>query len=135
MAIEPVPPPTANPRPPISRALLQGLCPVCRRGRIFASTWRMNETCPECGLNYSREHGYFTGAMYVSYGLGIPLIALFTFLAWLVRPHWEIWQLVLVAWVVFLPLVPLVFRYSRILWIHFDRAIDPESPDDRPPSR
>ena len=24
-----------------------------------------------------------------------------------------------------IPLVPLVFRYARILWIHFDRAVDP----------
>jgi len=89
----------------------------------------MNETCPACGLQFAREHGYFTGAMYVSYALGIPLIGLFTLLAWLVRPTWQIWQLVLVAWLFFLPLVPLVFRYSRILWIHFDRAIDPDSPE------
>ncbi len=57
--------------------------------------------------------------MYVSYGLGIPIIALFTPYAW------PLWRLVLVAWVGFLSLVPLVFRYSRILRIHFDPAIDP----------
>jgi O-antigen ligase len=89
----------------------------------------MNPTCPECRLRFDREHGYFTGAMYVSYALGIPLIALFTFLAWLVRRDWPIGQLVLAAWLAFLPLVPLVFRYSRILWIYFDRAIDPEPPE------
>jgi uncharacterized protein (DUF983 family) len=94
----------------------------------------MNETCPSCGLRFAREHGYFTGAMYVSYALGIPLIALFTFLAWLIWRDAPIWRLVLLAWLVFLPLVPLVFRYSRILWIHLDRAIDPEPPDDTPPS-
>jgi hypothetical protein len=84
----------------------------------------MNACCPECGLVFEREHGYFTGAMYVSYGLGIPAICLFTLVFWLIFPTWQIWRLVLAAWVVFLPLVPWVFRYSRILWIYFDRAID-----------
>ena len=39
----------------------------------------MNEDCPVCGLDFDRgEPGYFTGAMYVSYALAIPLIALLT---------------------------------------------------------
>jgi uncharacterized protein (DUF983 family) len=107
-------------------AIAQGRCPRCRQGRIFRGRWAMNERCPSCGLLFAREHGYFTGAMYVSYGLGIPIIALFTLLAWLVLPRWQLWQLVLVAWLAFLPLVPPVFRWSRVLWIHLDRALDPE---------
>lgn len=86
----------------------------------------MNEACPACGLVFEREHGYFTGAMYLSYGIGIPIIGLFTALAWLVRRDWPIWLLVLVAWIAFLPLVPWLFRLSRVLWIHIDRALDPE---------
>jgi hypothetical protein len=31
-----------------------------------------------------------------------------------------------VALAAYLPLVPLIVRYSRVLWLHWDRAIDPE---------
>ncbi len=92
----------------------------------------MNNACPHCGLKFMRETGYFTGAMYFSYALGIPIISAFTLIAWLVLPSWSLWQLVLLAWLAFLPLVPLVFRYSRVLWIHFDRFIDPEGDDHLP---
>jgi uncharacterized protein (DUF983 family) len=110
-------------------AALGGYCPRCRRGKVFRSTWRMNDACPVCGLVFEREHGYFTGAMYLSYGLGIPIIGLLTLLAWLLRRDWPIWALVLAAWVAFLPLVPWVFRMSRVLWIHLDRLLDPEGED------
>lgn len=88
----------------------------------------MNDACSICGLQFGRgEPGYFTGAMYVSYALAIPLIALLTLLGHLALPSWRLWQLVLIAWAVCLPLVPWVWQYSRIVWIHFDQAIDPES--------
>jgi hypothetical protein len=83
-------------------------------------------------LVFQREHGYFTGAMYVSYALGIPIICLFTLVAWLAFPRWQIWQLVLLAWVAFLPLVPWTFRISRVLWIYIDRALDADG--DEPPA-
>ncbi len=31
-------------------------------------------TCPSCGLRFLRETGYFLGAMYISYGLGVLTI-------------------------------------------------------------
>jgi len=39
----------------------------------------------------------------------------------LLLPTWDLGILVLVACVFYLPLVPTVFRYSRVIWIHFDR--------------
>lgn len=108
------------------RAVLQTRCPQCRRGAMYRSFMTMNEHCPVCGLKYERGPGYFTGAMYFSYGMGIPLIALLTLVAWRFRPSWPLYQLVAVAWVVFLPLVPLVWRYSRAIFLHVDRYFDPE---------
>ena len=68
-------------------AMVAKVCPRCRRGPIFASMWAMNEDCPDCGLDFERgEPGYFTGAMYVSYGLAIPLIALLTLIEYLICP-------------------------------------------------
>jgi uncharacterized protein (DUF983 family) len=104
-------------------------CPRCREGRVFRSLWSMHERCPACGLLFLRETGYFTGAMYFSYGIGIPIIAAFTGIIYLIAPGWELWQDILLAWVFFLPLVPWVFRISRVLWIHMDRYFDPEGDD------
>src|SRR5262245_17317767 len=57
------------------KVIAAGLCPRCRGGRIFRGRLAMNETCPACGLRFERESGYFTGAMYVSYILALPVIA------------------------------------------------------------
>jgi hypothetical protein len=87
----------------------------------------MNERCPVCGLLFGRgQPGYFTGAMYFSYGLAIPLIALLTLIGHFLLPRWTLWQLVLLAWAVCVPLIPWVWQYSRVIWIHFDQSIDPD---------
>ncbi len=109
-------------------AMFRQRCPECGEGRVFASRWGMNPTCPACGLRFDRGPGYFTGAMYFSYAMGIPIIAAGTLVGWLIT-RWPLHRIVLVVWVAFLPLVPLVFRLSRVMFIHFDRYFDP---DDEP---
>jgi len=34
--------------------------------------------------------------------------------------------LVVLASIVSVPLIPWIWQYSRVLWIHFDRYFDPE---------
>jgi uncharacterized protein (DUF983 family) len=109
------------------RAIALLRCPRCEEGKVFRGTFAMNEVCPICGLQFTRETGYFVGAMYFSYALGMPIIALFTLVAYLLLPGWHLYQLVLLAWLAFLPLVPPVFRYSRVMWMYFDRYFDPEA--------
>src|SRR3954449_6731243 len=106
------------------RAILLQRCPRCFEGRVFRGSWTMNDPCPVCGLRFMRETGYFTGAMYFSYALGIPVVALLTLIAYLIFPKWYLYQLVLLAWTAMLPLVPAIFRYSRVLWLHFDHYFD-----------
>jgi uncharacterized protein (DUF983 family) len=102
-------------------------CPRCGR-MIFGGPLSMYDDCPGCGLDFDRgQPGYFTGAMYVSYALEIPLIALVTLIEYLVFRQWSIFRLVLLAWVLTLPLLPWVWQYSRVIWIHFDQWIDPVS--------
>lgn len=87
----------------------------------------MNEECPECGLRFDRgDPGHFTGAMYVSYGMAMPLIALLTLVEYLVLPHWTLLRLVLLATALCVPLIPWIWQYSRVIWIHFDQWVDPE---------
>jgi hypothetical protein len=85
----------------------------------------MYECCPVCSLRFEREEGYFLGAMYISYGLGIAVIALIAALLWAVTGWWitkdTVWAVVL-----FLPLVPAITVFARVLWIYFDQTVDPD---------
>jgi uncharacterized protein (DUF983 family) len=102
-------------------------CPRCGEGRIFRSPFAMVEKCPVCGLEYERgSPGYFTGAMYVSYALAIPLISLLTLVEYLLLPRWTLFRLVLLATAICVPLIPWIWQYSRVIWIHFDQWMDPE---------
>src|ERR1700758_311318 len=52
-------------------AIARQRCPVCLEGRMFRGLFTMNTTCPVCGHRFEREPGFFQGAMYVSYTLGV----------------------------------------------------------------
>jgi hypothetical protein len=90
----------------------------------------MYYACPECGVVFGRENGYFTGAMLVSYMLAVPLLALLTLTTELVT-GWRFELVLLVAALYFLPFVPAIFRYSRVIWMHFDRVVDPTLESER----
>ena len=116
-------------------AIAARVCPRCRRGPIFVSMWVMHDDCPACGLDFDRgDPGHFTGAMYVSYALAIPLIALLTLIEYLIIPGWSLFRLVVLATLLCMPLIPWIWQYSRVIWIYFDRYFDPEdSPDEAGP--
>jgi uncharacterized protein (DUF983 family) len=110
--------------------ILRQRCPRCRRGSIFRySIFRgfpkMHERCSVCDLKFDREPGYFLGAMYVSYGLGLVMVAIIAAVLWSVTGWWitkdTIWAVVL-----FLPLAPTITLLARVLWIYLDQTIDPE---------
>ena len=108
-------------------AVLRQRCPRCRQGPVFRGATAMNPRCPVCGLPFEREEGYFLGAMYISYALSICFLGLGTWVGSGLLPGWDlVWVAVLVT-VAYLPLVPMVFRYSRVIWIHFDRWAWPGS--------
>src|SRR5262245_16520130 len=90
-------------------AMLRQRCPRCRRGRIFAGALAMHKQCPECGLLFDREPGYFLGAMYISYPIAAAIMGLFAFLLSLVLPDWDLMWIIPLALVAFLPLAPMVY--------------------------
>lgn len=84
----------------------------------------MHERCPVCALRYEREPGYFLGAMYFSYLLSIPPVLALILIIWRVSrwPFDIVMGATLVAW---LPFVPVITRWARVLFIHLDRQLDP----------
>jgi uncharacterized protein (DUF983 family) len=116
--------PAAPRRSWVTGALLQR-CPRCREGRMFTSLFEMPRNCPVCGLCYRPEPGYFTGAMYFSYALALLImVPLYFTLRWLL-PDWSGTWVAVLAILLYLPLTPVVFRYSRVLFIYLDRSADP----------
>ncbi len=108
------------------RAVLALRCPNCLGGEVWSGAITMNARCPRCGLVFEREPGYFTGAMVVSYLLAVPAFAAIWLLLWLVA-GWSIFVALVAAVAAFLFLVPAIFRYSRVLWMYFDQAVDPRT--------
>ena len=107
-----------------ARAILDGACPRCLRGRVWRSLLSMHERCPVCGLVYEREPGYFTGAMVVSYAMGVAAFGLIT--VGLLVAGLDAGAALLVGGVAYLVLAPFIMRASRVIWLHFDWLLDPE---------
>ena len=110
-------------------AILHQLCPQCRIGKMFRGSLlrvfpKMHARCPICDLKFEREEGYFLGAMYISYGIGVAMICAFATVLWLLT-RWPLQKVVLWGIVLFIPFVPVITLYSRVLWIYMDRAVDP----------
>jgi uncharacterized protein (DUF983 family) len=104
-------------------AVLLMRCPRCCRGGVYRGFLRMRKDCAICGLVFEREPGYFTGAMYASYTLGI----FGTMPVWLALLLTEQpYALILgVSVGMIVVLMPVFFHYSRVLWLHFDFIINP----------
>ena len=106
------------------QAIVRLRCPRCLDGAVFASILKLHADCPSCGLKYEREPGYFLGAMYFSYAMALVMavpLAVVLIVLWGFSPH----QCMLAVAVVGSLMAPLLIRYSRVIWMHFDQLLDP----------
>ncbi|HET9808334.1 MAG TPA: DUF983 domain-containing protein [Candidatus Limnocylindria bacterium] len=99
-------------------------CPRCLKGRVWRRFVSMNPNCPECGFVFERESGYFAGAMVVSYALAVPILAAIV-IALITLGGLDAVVALIVGNTTYLVLVPFIFRYSRVVWLHLDWLIDP----------
>jgi len=65
--------------------------------------------------------------MYISYVLGVSIMAPIAALLWFLTGWW-ITKVTLWAAVLFLPLAPTITLLARVLWIYLDQSVDPERP-------
>jgi len=108
-------------------SILKLKCPRCHQGDLFlhknayklSKLGDMPKNCPDCGLKYEKEPGYFYGAMFISYGLTVGIsIVVFLILSLLV-PSWPLEYHIPVIAAVLVLLTPLNFRWSRAIWMNF----------------
>lgn len=104
--------------------IVAGKCPNCSSAYVFkyknpynlAHLADMHKYCPNCKANFEREPGFYFGAMYVSYaltsGIAIVFAAIFGYFL-----QMSVFPLIALIAAVILVLFPLIFRWSRMIWL------------------
>lgn len=99
-------------------------CPKCKEGDVFSSKGnllllkspKMNETCEKCNFKFEREPGFFFGAMFVSYALGVAEFVAFFIISYFIfniSPLYTFFGIIAVA----LLCSTFNFRLSRMIWM------------------
>ncbi|MGH2788265.1 MAG: DUF983 domain-containing protein [Actinomycetota bacterium] len=119
-------------KPGLGRSLIRALlrhCPRCNARKVFASWFRLRETCPRCRLAFSREEGYWVGAIIINTAVTEVVFGVL-FVATLVTSFPEVpWQPLLAVGLATNGLFPIFFHpYSKTLWVPIDLHIHPPSP-------
>jgi uncharacterized protein (DUF983 family) len=123
---------TASRKLPRLLGILLQRCPECRRGAVYHGLMSMHDRCAVCGYRYGRETGYFTGAMYASYFIALPvLIVIYAVMSVTLAVGQTPMATLAMSSLVFLAFVPVIFRYSRVIWMYIDRLFDPQGPERR----
>lgn len=106
-------------------SILQERCPRCREGQMFISAKynlkkfdKMHKQCVRCSFNYELEPGFYTGAMYISYAFSVAIFVVVGFLLFIFFKDPEIYVYVLTVLLTIMILFPLLFRYSRVVYLH-----------------
>lgn len=129
-------------KPAAAVAFIAERCPRCRKGPMFRypkyrldKLLEMHEHCNVCGLRFERETGFYYGAMYVSYAFTVALVVSeFVFLnAILGIKNANVWYAVILS-SMFL-LLPLFFRYSRVLYIRMAGRVSYDPTAERHPEK
>lgn len=118
--------------------IIKEKCPRCGEGDLFQhkqylpiskKAFEMHKYCPNCGVKYEKEPGFFYGAMFVSYALNIALFVacLIVYLLFFQKYGW------LALGIAYLVLAILstavLFRYSRAIWVNAYFKYDPTKKD------
>jgi uncharacterized protein (DUF983 family) len=106
-------------------AVLWLRCSHCLRGPVYEGVFQMYERCPVCGIQYEREHGFFL--MAIVFGYFFYLAVLMPLSIWLYRMRVPMLSFVIVITVVSIVLIPPVFHYARVIWLHIDEVLDPRA--------
>lgn len=111
--------------------ILKNQCPHCHEGHIFESnnlfsfkSVKMNAECSVCHLDFTKEPGFYWGAMYASYGLALleGFISYFvnSFIGIPISDTLNLWIIVAIM----LIFSPFNFRMARVIWLYILPGID-----------
>ncbi len=104
-------------------SILHMACPQCHEGQFLVSSvydlkniGDVRVECDVCQLKYEREPGFFYGAMYVSYGLGVMLFVTIWASCNLWFPSFGAWTQIGLVTFFSIALAPYLFALSKIIY-------------------
>jgi uncharacterized protein (DUF983 family) len=121
-------------RPPLKQIVRRAAhwrCPNCGRGHLFRGVFRMLPRCPECGLSYFPEQGYYVGAMIINYVATTAVVVAIFLLSLLFRDFTTLsTNSKILLWMGFaIALSLLLVRHSYSFCLGIDFWIKPRPPD------
>ncbi len=78
----------------------------------------MNNKCPCCNLVFSVEPGFFIGAMYISYIAVVGMVLVTGIILFTIFEDPPIWVYSAISVSGIILFLPVIFRFSRILFLH-----------------
>lgn len=105
-------------------SILHRKCPHCHEGRFFVDSNPYNlakagdllDACPVCTRKYTPEPGFYYGAMYVSYALGVALFVSIYVATYVLYPSATMWTSIALVLAGLLLATPLLYALSKIIW-------------------
>ena len=111
-------------------AVIRLRCPICVKGRVFRGLFETRGHCDNCGYYFSRDSGYFSGAVFFGYGATIAVsLASWPFLRYVLAIESD--RAILATMIVLGIGFPVWFlRYARMLWMAMDLYLNPPVSED-----
>jgi len=109
-------------------------CPQCHEGDFFVShsydlsrVGDIHEHCNSCGLKYEHEPGFYYGAMYVAYGLGVALFVTLWTSFNLFFDNISIGIEIAIIVLAVIILGPAMYSLSKIIWANMFISYSPKA--------
>ena len=109
-------------------SIFNNRCPRCHKGKVWpygpyenilSNSGKIYDRCSHCGVKYYREIGFWYGAMYVAYALGVAVFLVLWLVTAIVLPDtWSTWSQVGIICTAILILAPVNYYISRLLWLN-----------------
>ncbi len=118
----------------ILRSILFLKCPRCHKGDFLEANPynlgnfnKVKSNCPKCDLKYSIEPSFYTGSMYVSYGVGIAVAVAVYVVTLIFRLNLTMLPLFFSIVGVLVLLMPYIAAISKSIWANmffkYDKSI------------
>jgi uncharacterized protein (DUF983 family) len=98
-------------------------CPQCQESHMmvgnpyrFYTMGEVKSKCEVCGLNLKPEPGFYYGAMYVSYGLGVAIfVSIWASCTWFFD-NVGVWTQISLILIALIGLGPYLYALSKVIW-------------------
>ena len=105
--------------------LVRNRCPHCSKGRVYQKgnlasfgCVKMNEECEVCHTSFTKDPGFYWGAMYASYGLAmIEAVIAYSICRLLGTAKFDSVNLVVVVLAI-VTCTPFNYRMARLIWLY-----------------